>query len=131
MRSCIFYQHDVCLSVFFLIVCPHCPVLDSIKIISIYSARKSYDNGPILRHTLPSLEKQPFAFVTTVSWKFLRPEYGVVKKPPPTLIFSVPHDVFYPFELGKSGAMSSNRRLGIWSGAVFIMSVLLFVNIIF
>mmetsp|Transcript_9666 Transcript_9666/g.20029 ORF Transcript_9666/g.20029 Transcript_9666/m.20029 type:complete len:677 (-) Transcript_9666:44-2074(-) len=97
----------------------------------ILSARKSYDNGPILRHTLPSLEKQPFAFVTTVSWKFLRPEYGVVKKPPPTLIFSVPHDVFYPFELGKSGAMSSNRRLGIWSGAVFIMSVLLFVNIIF
>lgn len=116
----------MCLSVFFLIVCLYCSVLDLMKLISIYSARKLYDNGPILRHTLPSLEKQPFAFVTTVSWKFLRPEYGVVKKPPPTLIFSVPHDVFYPFELGKSGAMSSNRRVGMWSGTVIITSILLF-----
>ena len=75
----------------------------------LYSAKKSFKDGPTLQHTLPPNEKQPFSFITTVSWTFLEPQYETVKSPPPALIFSVPYDVFYPFQM-------SNSKYGISSG---------------
>ena len=76
-----------------------------------YSAKKSFEDGPTLQHTLPPNEKQPFSFITTVSWTFLEPQYETVKSPPPTLIFSVPYDVFYPFQMSNNnyGISSSGR----------------------
>ena len=68
----------------------------------LYSVKKSFEDGPTLQHTLPPNEKQPFSFITTVSWTFLEPQYETVKSPPPTLIFSVPYDVFYPFQMSNS-----------------------------
>ena len=67
-----------------------------------FSVKKSFEDGPTLQHTLPPNEKQPFSFITTVSWTFLEPQYETVKSPPPTLIFSVPYDVFYPFQMSNS-----------------------------
>ena len=80
----------------------------------LYSVKKSFEDGPTLQHTLPPNEKQPFSFITTVSWTFLEPQYETVKSPPPTLIFSVPYDVFYPFQMsndnyGISNSGSSSR----------------------
>ena len=80
----------------------------------LYSVKKSFEDGPTLQHTLPPNEKQPFSFITTVSWTFLEPQYETVKSPPPTLIFSVPYDVFYPFQMsnnnyGISSSGSSSR----------------------
>jgi hypothetical protein len=62
-----------------------------------FSARKSFDEGQILQHKMMPNEKQPFAFTTSVAWTHAAPKSNIVKSPPPTLIFSVPHDVFYPF----------------------------------
>jgi hypothetical protein len=69
------------------------------------SAKKSFEDGPSLQHTLPHPnEKQPFSFITTVSWVFSPPKSEIVTSPPPLLIFSVPHDVFYPFQISKRNA---------------------------
>ncbi|KAL9188182.1 hypothetical protein ACHAXT_006560 [Thalassiosira profunda] len=65
----------------------------------ILSAKRSFEDGPSLQHTLPPNEKQPFSFVTTVSWTYLQPESSIAKSPPPSHIFSVPYDVFYPFQM--------------------------------
>lgn len=67
----------------------------------ILSAKRSFEDGPSLQHTIPPNEKQPFSFVTTVSWSFLQPKYKLVKSPPPLYVFSVPYDVFYPFQMKK------------------------------
>lgn len=67
----------------------------------ILSAKKSFEEGPPLQHTLPPNEKQPYSFVTTVSWSFLPPKYKLVRNPPPLYIFSVPYDVFYPFQMSN------------------------------
>jgi hypothetical protein len=67
----------------------------------ILSAKKSFEEGPPLQHTLPPNEKQPYSFVTTVSWSFLSPKYKLVRNPPPLYIFSVPYDVFYPFQMSN------------------------------
>lgn len=61
-----------------------------------------YEDVHSIQHTLPPNEAQPFSFITTVSWKFLRPNYELVKSPPPTFLFSVPRDIFYPFTVGSS-----------------------------
>ena len=76
------------------------------------SVKKSFEDGPTLQHTLPPNEKQPFSFITTVSWTFLEPQCETVKSPPPTLIFSVPYDVFYPFQMSNNnyGISSSGGR---------------------
>lgn len=68
----------------------------------ILSAKKSFEEGLTLQHTLPPNETQPFSFVTTVSWSFLQPEYKLVKSPHPLGLFSVPYDVFYPFQKQKA-----------------------------
>jgi hypothetical protein len=68
----------------------------------ILSAKKSFDEGLSLQHTLPPNETQPFSFVTTVSWSFLQPKYKLVKSPHPLGLFSVPYDVFYPFQKQKA-----------------------------
>ena len=81
----------------------HC----SLKLL-LNSVKKSFEDGPTLQHTLPPNEKQPFSFITTVSWTFLEPQYEIVKSPPPALIFSVPYDVFYPFQMSNSNGISSN-----------------------
>ena len=73
----------------------------------LYSVKKSFEDGPTLQHTLPPNEKQPFSFITTVSWTFLEPQYETVKSPPPALIFSVPYDVFYPFQMSNSNVIST------------------------
>ena len=80
----------------------------------LYSVKKSFEDGPTLQHTLPPNEKQPFSFITTVSWTFLEPQYETVKSPPPTLIFSVPYDVFYPFQMSNNnyGISSSGSSSG-------------------
>ncbi|KAL7549903.1 hypothetical protein ACHAWF_014595, partial [Thalassiosira exigua] len=89
----------------------------------ILSAKKSFEYGPTLQHVLPPKEKQPYSFATTVSWTFLQPKYGVVKSPPPTLIFSVPHDVFYPFQMNSGRSVSSLFSLLILSAAVAMLAV--------
>ena len=90
-----------------------------LTLLLLYSVKKSFEDGPTLQHTLPPNEKQPFSFITTVSWTFLEPQYETVKSPPPTLIFSVPYDVFYPFQMSNnnhgissssSSSSSSSRR---------------------
>ncbi|KAL7511296.1 hypothetical protein ACHAXN_008210 [Cyclotella atomus] len=63
----------------------------------ILSAKQSYYDGHILHHKLMPNEKQPYPFTTSVAWTYATPKSNIVKSPPPTLIFSVPHDVFYPF----------------------------------
>ena len=73
-----------------------------------FSVKKSFEDGPTLQHTLPPNEKQPFSFITTVSWTFLEPQYETVKSPPPTMIFSVPYDVFYPFQMSNNNYGISN-----------------------
>ena len=65
----------------------------------ILTAKKSYEDGPSLQHVLPPNESQPYSFVTTVSWTFLPPKSSIVKSPPPLYIFSLPYDVFYPFQM--------------------------------
>ena len=77
----------------------------------LYSVKKSFEDGPTLQHTLPPNEKQPFSFITTVSWTFLEPQYEIVKSPPPALIFSVPYDVFYPFQMSNSNGISSGGSI--------------------
>ena len=67
----------------------------------ILSVKRSFEDDGSLQHTRPVNEKQPFSFVTTVSWSFAEPTYELVKSPPPLYIFSLPYDVFYPFTLGK------------------------------
>ena len=84
-----------------------------------HSAKKSFDDGPPLQHTLPANEKQPFSFTTTVSWTFLEPKYETVKSPPPTLLFSVPHDVFYPFQM-NTGVSVVTRRSFVWTSLVVL-----------
>ena len=88
--------------------------LHLLHLLLLYSVKKSFEDGPTLQHTLPPNEKQPFSFITTVSWTFLEPQYETVKSPPPTMIFSVPYDVFYPFQMsnnnyGISSSGSSSR----------------------
>ena len=87
-----------------------------------HSAEKSFDDGPTLQHTLSANEKQPFSFTTTVSWTFLEPKYETVKSPPPTLLFSVPHDVFYPFQM-NSGV--ETRRSLVLSSLVAVFTTVL------
>ena len=86
------------------------------------SAKKSFEDGPALQHTLLANEKQPFSFTTTVSWTFLEPRYETVKSPPPTLLFSVPHDVFYPFQM-NSGVVV--RKSFVWSSLVAVYTAVL------
>lgn len=80
-----------------------------------HSAKKTFDEVP-LHHTLLPNEKQQFTFSTTVSWTYAPPTSNIVKRPPPILIFSVPHDVFYPF------LMSSSQRIHCTSGWMIIAS---------
>ena len=79
-----------------------------LTLLLLYSVKKSFEDGPTLQHTLPPNEKQPFSFITTVSWTFLEPQYETVKSPPPTMIFSVPYDVFYPFQMSNNNYGISN-----------------------
>jgi len=85
-----------------------------------HSAKKSFEDGPTLQHTLPANEKQAFSFTTTVSWTFLEPKYETVKSPPPTLLFSVPYDVFYPFQM-NSGVVV--RRSLVWTSLVAVCTI--------
>mmetsp|Transcript_27905 Transcript_27905/g.41133 ORF Transcript_27905/g.41133 Transcript_27905/m.41133 type:complete len:450 (+) Transcript_27905:567-1916(+) len=71
----------------------------------IISAQKNYDESTSLKHVLWPTQSQKFEFVTTVTWTFARPDDAFVKPPPPTLLFSVPHDVFYPFQMDQSDAL--------------------------
>jgi len=67
---------------------------------------REYDSGNALKHVLsPEEVKQSFQFITTVSWEYLNPDNVIEKSPPPTFLFSVPHDLFYPFETGSSQAL--------------------------
>jgi len=89
-----------------------------------HSAKKSFEDGPILQHTLPASEKQPFSFTTTVSWTFLEPKYETVKSPPPTLLFSVPYDVFYPFQM-NSGVEVRRSLVLVWPSLVAMCTTVL------
>ena len=53
-------------------------------------------------------EQQPFHFITTVSWIYMNPSQNVKYLSHPELLFSVPPDVFYPFQ--KQSSSSSSTR---------------------
>ena len=76
----------------------------------IISATKEYNEGYALTHTVKSPQKQAFQFSATVSWTFVKPEQNVAKKPIPTL-FTVPNDVFYPFQMSSSSIISTKFML--------------------
>ncbi|KAL3803724.1 hypothetical protein HJC23_003778 [Cyclotella cryptica] len=94
----------------------------------ILSAKKTYDESSSLQHVLPPNEKQPYAFTTTVSWTYLHPKSDIVKSPPPTLIFSVPHDVFYPFQSQLSSG--TIRSLVKWRNFLRAVTVLFFTQLV-
>jgi hypothetical protein len=55
------------------------------------------DNVP-MTHIIDPERAQLYSFTTTVSWVFVGSETEIVKLPPPELFFSVPDDIFYPFQ---------------------------------
>ena len=93
-----------------------------LTLLLLYSVKKSFEDGPTLQHTLPPNEKQPFSFITTVSWTFLEPQYETVKSPPPMMIFSVPYDVFYPFQMSNSNYGISNSGSSSSRGSIRMRS---------
>ncbi|KAL7483866.1 hypothetical protein ACHAW6_009507 [Cyclotella cf. meneghiniana] len=94
----------------------------------ILSAKKTYDESSLLRHALMPNEKQPYAFTTTVSWTYLHPKRDIVKRPPPALIFSVPYDVFYPFQMQRSAGRIRNQVK--WTHLKHAMILLIFTEVV-
>lgn len=87
----------------------------------ILSAKRTYSEAT-LQHKLMPNEKQPYSFSATVSWTYASPpKKDILKSLPPTLIFSVPHDVFYPF------LMNSGSKIHYCCGwQILIFSMILF-----
>jgi len=63
---------------------------------------------------------QNFEFGVTVSWIYVQQDQEIYSPPPPPIIFSVPYDVFYPFQIDSPAARGSGA-----SGAVVFIGVVM------
>lgn len=86
----------------------------------ILSAKRTYAEAS-LQHKLMPNERQPFPFSVTVSWTYAPAATVPSKSPPPTLIFSVPHDVFYPF------LMNSGSKIRYSGGCQILISSMILI----
>lgn len=55
--------------------------------------------------------KQKFAFSVTVEWQYYQLDKSMYSPPPPPIIFSVPYDVFYPFQINSAAPRSRGSSL--------------------
>ncbi len=93
----------------------------------IVSVTMEYDDSQPMRHNLHPSETQAYYFTTIVSWVYLPNDTEVVKLPPPNLFFSVPKDIFYPFNVRSSGV---NRVDGGSFNTVLAIMIIVFFFII-
>ena len=72
--------------------------------------------------------KQKFQFDTTVTWVYYEKDSAIYSPPTPPIIFSVPYDVFYPFEI-QSAAQPAAGGQGVWlrAGIVGLVSLVVMV----
>lgn len=73
----------------------------------IIGAKKRFNDDNTLEHLMGDLS-QKYEFVTTVTWTYVHPEGSIVKLSTPSLLFSMPHDVFYPFFMDQSSSFAIN-----------------------
>lgn len=74
---------------------------------------KEHDGSIPLIHKYHDDYKQNFRFTATVSWTFVEPKKRVESLPLPSLLFTVPDDVFYPFQRTSSqGKLLPSTLLG-------------------
>jgi hypothetical protein len=74
-----------------------------------------------LRFVAEATSKQAFVFATTVSFIDVEAQALSEYTPPnPPVIFSVPYDVFYPFQIYSR---ASPRLKPVWGGAVWLAVV--------
>jgi len=64
----------------------------------ILSCERKYQNDIALMHIIPPKQKQNFQFTTIVTWTYVRPKNMVIKPSPPSILLSLPNDIFYPFQ---------------------------------
>ena len=69
---------------------------------------QDYKDDISMTHRFENTRSQKHHFTTTVSWVFIRSESEILKLPPPNLLFTLPDDVFYPFQFSSGPAMYSN-----------------------
>ena len=81
-----------------------------------------YDFSNPLTHIYYPNQKQNFEFASTVSWTFKNPQKLVVYPPKPRLLFKVPSDFFYPFQIESS----AGYRAGIFNQSMFLLPLLSF-----
>ena len=79
------------------------------------SAYVEYDQSIPLKH-IGVKEQFNFPFVTSVTWIYderASAKHNMVRPPPPSLLFSVPRDIFYPFEISGGLARSNKVQYGL------------------
>jgi hypothetical protein len=89
----------------------------------IIAARVEYSSQPMKfdDKLLGTSATNDFEFGVRVSWKYVQVDETIYSPPPPPIIFSVPYDVFYPFQI-DSAAPSVNRGglVGMLVGAAVV-----------
>ena len=74
-------------------------------------------------------ETQKFPFTVTVEWQYYELDTELYSPPPPPIIFSVPYDVFYPFQIDnaavRGGGGGSLLILCITGGFAIVASMFL------
>jgi len=74
--------------------------------------------------------KQKFPFTITVEWQYYELDSEIYSPPPPPIIFSVPYDVFYPFQIDSPavrGGGRGNVLILLITGGLAIVGALFFV----
>ncbi len=86
----------------------------------IMSVQVDYESSPMQFLDDGVAATQNFPFDVTVNWKFYKIDEKIYSPPAPPIIFSVPYDVFYPFQI--TGA--AGRTLGYNAGFGLILTAL-------
>lgn len=60
---------------------------------------REYGNEIPLIHRLSPKQHQQYQFTTTISWTFVKSSKELIEASNPTLLFSVPYDILYPFNM--------------------------------
>ena len=66
----------------------------------IVNVEVTYENTEMIFTTSKS-DRQGFNFMSTVTWVYQEESSSIYDPPAPPIIFSVPHDVFYPFAISS------------------------------
>lgn len=120
LRYCSFFY------LFHAVVVIHPHLISTFETTITHRVTKKHDEDIPFTHNYQDETKQNFYFATTVSWVYVAPTTNIEHLPPPQLLFSVPSDVFYPFQSRNTAAKRLSISNGTFASLLCVVIVTLF-----